>query len=77
MNRDHSRDDYFRIIDDLRSARPDMAVSGDFIVGFPVKRTILQIPFNLASKYLRPIRLNILRARARRHRCVMIRSMKM
>ena len=35
MNRDHSRDDYFRIIDDLRSARPDMAVSGDFIVGFP------------------------------------------
>ena len=35
MNRDHSRDDYFRIIDDLRKARPDMAISGDFIVGFP------------------------------------------
>ena len=35
MNRDHSRDDYFRIIDDLRDARPDMALSGDFIVGFP------------------------------------------
>ena len=35
MNRDHSRDDYFRIIDNLRDARPDMAISGDFIVGFP------------------------------------------
>jgi len=35
MNRDHTRDDYFRIIDDLRTARSDMAISGDFIVGFP------------------------------------------
>ena len=35
MNRGHGRDDYFRIIDDLRSLRPDMAISGDFIVGFP------------------------------------------
>ena len=35
MNRRHSRDDYRRIIDRLRKARPDMALSGDFIVGFP------------------------------------------
>ena len=35
MNRDHTRDDYFRIIDQLREYCPDMAVSGDFILGFP------------------------------------------
>ena len=34
MNRHHTRDDYLRIIDRLREARPDMALSGDFIVGF-------------------------------------------
>lgn len=35
MNRKHDRDLYFRIIDDLRSARKDMSFSSDFIVGFP------------------------------------------
>ncbi len=35
MNRKHRRDDYFAIIDRLRDARPDIALSGDFIVGFP------------------------------------------
>lgn len=35
MNRRHSRDDYLRLIDRLRAARPDLALSGDFIVGFP------------------------------------------
>ncbi|MGC6529532.1 MAG: tRNA (N6-isopentenyl adenosine(37)-C2)-methylthiotransferase MiaB [Candidatus Puniceispirillaceae bacterium] len=35
MNRRHSADDYLRIIDRLRSAVPHMALSGDFIVGFP------------------------------------------
>jgi len=35
MNRRHDRDAYFAIIDRLRSARPDIAMSGDFIVGFP------------------------------------------
>lgn len=35
MNRHHSRDDYLRIIEKLRQTRPDLAVSGDFIVGFP------------------------------------------
>jgi len=35
MNRRHDSDTYFRIIDRLREARPNMALSGDFIVGFP------------------------------------------
>ena len=35
MNRKHGRDLYFQIIDDLRTLRPDMAFSSDFIVGFP------------------------------------------
>ena len=28
-------DDYLKIIDELRAARPDIALSSDFIVGFP------------------------------------------
>lgn len=35
MNRKHERDMYLDIIADLRKARPDIAMSGDFIVGFP------------------------------------------
>ncbi len=35
MNRSHDADSYLRIIDKVRAARPDIAVSGDFIVGFP------------------------------------------
>lgn len=35
MNRRHTRDFYRRIIADMRAARPDIAVSSDFIVGFP------------------------------------------
>ncbi len=35
MNRRHTRDDYLRIIEKLRHARPDIALSSDFIVGFP------------------------------------------
>ena len=35
MNRQHSADDYRRLIDRLRAARPDIAFSSDFIVGFP------------------------------------------
>ena len=35
MNRKHTRQDYFKIIEDLRKARPDIALSSDFIVGFP------------------------------------------
>jgi tRNA-2-methylthio-N6-dimethylallyladenosine synthase len=35
MNRSHSRASYLRIIEKVRAARPDIAISGDFIVGFP------------------------------------------
>ena len=35
MNRKHSREEYFDIIDRLRSYRPDIILSSDFIVGFP------------------------------------------
>ena len=35
MNRSHTRDCYLRILDRVRAARPDIAISGDFIVGFP------------------------------------------
>ncbi|MEL7528436.1 MAG: tRNA (N6-isopentenyl adenosine(37)-C2)-methylthiotransferase MiaB [Pseudomonadota bacterium] len=35
MNRRHTRDEYFRLIDRIRDASPEIALSGDFIVGFP------------------------------------------
>ena len=35
MNRSHSRNSYMRILDRVRAVRPDIAFSGDFIVGFP------------------------------------------
>ena len=35
MNRRHTRADYLRLVERIRTARPDMAMSGDFIVGFP------------------------------------------
>jgi tRNA-2-methylthio-N6-dimethylallyladenosine synthase len=35
MNRKHTRDQYFALIERIRAARPDLLLSGDFIVGFP------------------------------------------
>jgi tRNA-2-methylthio-N6-dimethylallyladenosine synthase len=35
MNRKHTANDYRRLIDRLRTMRPDIAMSSDFIVGFP------------------------------------------
>jgi tRNA-2-methylthio-N6-dimethylallyladenosine synthase len=35
MNRSHDSASYERIIDRVRAVRPDIAISGDFIVGFP------------------------------------------
>jgi tRNA-2-methylthio-N6-dimethylallyladenosine synthase len=35
MNRKHGRAKYIELMDRVRSARPDIALSGDFIVGFP------------------------------------------
>lgn len=35
MNRKHTRDFYFDIIEKVRKAKPDIALSSDFIIGFP------------------------------------------
>jgi tRNA-2-methylthio-N6-dimethylallyladenosine synthase len=35
MNRSHSVESYLEVIERVRAARPDIALSGDFIVGFP------------------------------------------
>ena len=35
MNRRHTAEDYLRLVERIRVARPDIALSGDFIVGFP------------------------------------------
>ena len=35
MNRSHTAESYLKIIEKVRAARPDIALSGDFIVGFP------------------------------------------
>ena len=35
MNRSHTVDGYLRLLERVRAARPDIALSGDFIVGFP------------------------------------------
>ena len=37
MNRKHTADDYRRSIERLRRARPDLALSSDFIVGYPTE----------------------------------------
>jgi tRNA-2-methylthio-N6-dimethylallyladenosine synthase len=38
MNRAHTAEDYLRLVERIRAERPDMALSGDFIVGFPGER---------------------------------------
>jgi len=35
MNRRHTARDYLKLLERVRAARPDIAMSGDFIVGFP------------------------------------------
>ena len=39
MNRGHKAEDYIALVGRLRAARPDIALSGDFIVGFPGETT--------------------------------------
>ena len=38
MNRAHTADGYLRLVEKIRAARPDIAMAGDFIVGFPGER---------------------------------------
>ncbi|MDD9976202.1 MAG: tRNA (N6-isopentenyl adenosine(37)-C2)-methylthiotransferase MiaB, partial [Boseongicola sp.] len=35
MNRKHTAEQYIKLIERIRAARPDLLLSGDFIVGFP------------------------------------------
>ncbi|MCU9838165.1 tRNA (N6-isopentenyl adenosine(37)-C2)-methylthiotransferase MiaB [Ruegeria sp. WL0004] len=35
MNRSHTAESYLRLVERIRAARPDILMSGDFIVGFP------------------------------------------
>ena len=35
MNRKHTADEYLRVLDKVRAARPDILLTSDFIVGFP------------------------------------------
>ncbi|MGR3661418.1 MAG: tRNA (N6-isopentenyl adenosine(37)-C2)-methylthiotransferase MiaB [Paracoccaceae bacterium] len=35
MNRKHTAESYLKVLDRIRAARPDILLSGDFIVGFP------------------------------------------
>jgi hypothetical protein len=39
MNRSHTAESYLRLLERVRAARPDIALSGDFIVGFPARPT--------------------------------------
>ena len=38
MNRGHTAESYLRLIEKIRAARPDIAITSDFIVGFPGER---------------------------------------
>ena len=65
-------DDYLRLIERLRAARPDIALSSDFIVGFPgeseadFEATLALVARGRLRR--RPSRSNTARARARRPR---------
>lgn len=37
MNRQHTREEYFKLIDDIRQILPDCAISQDMITGFPTE----------------------------------------
>jgi tRNA-2-methylthio-N6-dimethylallyladenosine synthase len=43
MNRRHTGDDYRRLVDRLRAARPDLALSSDFIAGHPGETATMQL----------------------------------
>lgn len=60
MNRKHTADQYLRLIDRIRAARPDILLTSDFIVGFPGEtdqdhadtlRLIEQVGFGMAYSF--------------------------
>ena len=61
MNRKHTRKKYFEIIENLKSKRSDIAISSDFIVGFPgetdkdfydTMKLIEQVEFSSAYSFI-------------------------
>jgi tRNA-2-methylthio-N6-dimethylallyladenosine synthase len=52
MNRGHTAEFYVRLIEKMRVARPDIAVSGDFIVGFPGET---QVDFESTLQLIREV----------------------
>ena len=52
MNRKHSAQDYFRTIERMRGARADIAISSDFIVGFPGET---RVDFDATLKFIRAV----------------------
>jgi len=53
MNRGHTAEFYVRLIERVRKARPDIAISGDFIVGFPAET---EDDFSLTLGLVREVR---------------------
>ena len=61
MNRKHTRNKYLEIINKLKSKRPDIAISSDFIVGFPgetdddfdlTMNLIKEVEFSIAYSFM-------------------------
>ena len=61
MNRKHNIEKYYKIIDELKSSRSDIAISSDFIVGFPdetdkdfyeTMELIQKIKFSIAYSFM-------------------------
>ncbi len=53
MNRSHTAESYLRLIERIRAARPDILMSGDFIVGFPEETAE---DFEAAMELIRTVR---------------------
>jgi tRNA-2-methylthio-N6-dimethylallyladenosine synthase len=53
MNRGHTAEHYLRLVERIRAARPDIALSGDFIVGFPGER---EADFEATLELVRAVR---------------------
>ena len=52
MNRQHTAEQYLRLVERIRAARPDLALSSDFIVGFPGES---DKDFNASLKLIRDV----------------------
>ncbi len=71
MNRGHKCDDYLKLVERIRASRPDIALSSDFIVGFP-RRDRCRFRSDARAGEARDLRAGLLLQvqRAARHACV-------